>query len=197
MRLVAGLGNPGVEYAATRHNVGFAVADLLARRHGVLTWNRKFRGELATTDIGGKRVILLKPQTYMNRSGDSVQAACAFYRIPPTEIIVTHDDIDFALGRIAVKTGGGHGGHKGLQSITSHLGPEFVRLRLGVGRPEHGDVSNYVLGPFRGADIKIVDEMLERAADAVEVILGDSVKAAQNRFNKKPALVAEDPAPES
>ena len=190
MKLVAGLGNPGQEYAATRHNVGFMVADLLAARLGVYTWSRKFKGRLATGDLGGERVILLKPETYMNLSGDSVQPAVAFYRLEPADLVVIHDDVDFELGRLAVKVGGGHGGHKGLRSIGQRLGLDYVRVRLGVGRPARGDVSNHVLGAFKGDERAVIDELVERAADAVEAIIRDGAKQAQNRFNRHASSTA-------
>jgi len=187
MRLVAGLGNPGEEYAATRHNVGFAVADRLAERWRANAWSRKFRGLVASAEVDGERRLLLKPQTYMNLSGESIQAACAFYRIEPVAVVVVHDDIDFELGRIQVKFGGGHGGHKGLGSTIAHIGRDFARVRLGVGRPARRGVVEHVLGGFGRAEQPIVAEMIERAADAVETILNDGVTAAQNAFNVRAA----------
>ncbi|MBN2359719.1 MAG: aminoacyl-tRNA hydrolase [Deltaproteobacteria bacterium] len=183
MRLVAGLGNPGEEYAATRHNVGFAVVELLAERWHSGAWSRKFRGLFASAEVEGERRLLLKPQTYMNLSGESIQAACAFYRVEPGDVVAVHDDIDFELGRVQVKFGGGHGGHKGIGSTISHLGRDFARVRLGVGRPAHEDVVGHVLGGFRRSEQPIVVAMVKRAADAVEAILRDGVRAAQNAFN--------------
>jgi PTH1 family peptidyl-tRNA hydrolase len=187
MQLVAGLGNPGEEYAATRHNVGFAVADLLSERWRAAPWSRKFRGLVASAEVDGERRLLLKPLTYMNLSGESIQAACAFYRIEPVDIVVVHDDIDFELGRIQIKFGGGHGGHKGLGSTIAHLGRDFARVRLGVGRPARHDVVGHVLGGFHKVEQPIVDEMIGRAAVAVETILRDGVNKAQNAFNVRAA----------
>lgn len=192
MKLVAGLGNPGEEYAATRHNVGFAVADLLAERWRAGSWTKKFRGLVASIDLHGERCWLLKPQTYMNLSGESVQAACAFYQIEPADVVVVHDDIDFELGRIQIKFGGGHGGHKGIGSTIAHLGRDFVRVRLGVGRPARDNVVDHVLGGFHRSEQPIVDEMIVRATDAVESILRDGYRKAQNAFNVRAGDDEED-----
>jgi PTH1 family peptidyl-tRNA hydrolase len=149
--LVVGLGNPGREYASTRHNVGFLVADELARRHDG-SWRSKFSGDLADVRLGGARVGLLKPQTYMNESGRSVAAAARFYKVDPAELLAVHDEVDLELGRMQARSGGGLAGHNGLRSLAAALGtPEFLRLRVGVGRPERGDarpVADWVLSPF-------------------------------------------------
>jgi PTH1 family peptidyl-tRNA hydrolase len=137
--LVVGLGNPGREYARNRHNVGYLVADELARRHGG-TWRSKFSGQLAEIRLDGHKVALLKPETYMNESGRSVGAAARFFKVDPDAVLVIHDEGDFDLGRLEVKYGGGLGGHNGLRSLAQHLKtPDFLRLRIGVGRPERGD----------------------------------------------------------
>ncbi|MDQ3866657.1 MAG: aminoacyl-tRNA hydrolase, partial [Actinomycetota bacterium] len=132
--LVAGLGNPGREYASTRHNVGFMVCDELARRHGG-SFRSKFSGELAELRIDGARVALLKPLTFMNESGRAVGEAMRFYRLAPADVVVFHDELDLPPGKLRVKTGGGHAGHNGLRSITAHIGAEFRRVRLGIGHP--------------------------------------------------------------
>jgi len=184
--LVVGLGNPGREYATTRHNVGFMVADELARRHGG-SWRSKFSGEVADLRVDGARLALLKPQTYMNESGRSVAAAATFYRVDPESLLAIHDEVDLDLGRMQARLGGGLAGHNGLRSLASALRtPEFLRLRIGVGRPERGDprpVSDWVLSPFEPeAD---VGALVGRAADAVEALVRDGLEEAQQRFNER------------
>jgi len=185
--LVAGLGNPGREYAATRHNVGFLVADELARRHGG-SWRSKFSGDLSELRVDGARAALLKPQTYMNESGRSVGAAVRFYKLPPGQLLVVHDEVDLELGRLQARAGGGLAGHNGLRSLGQHLGSQaFLRLRVGVGRPERGDprpVADWVLSPFD--DVVDVEGLVGRAADAVEAVARDGVEEAQQRFNERP-----------
>ncbi len=184
--LVAGLGNPGREYAPTRHNVGFMVCDELARRHGG-TFRSKFSGELGELRLDGERVSLLKPQTYMNESGRSVGAAARFFKVPPERLLVVHDEVDLETGRLQARAGGGLAGHNGLRSIAEHLGTqEFLRLRVGVGRPERGDprpVADFLLSPF-AADVD-VDKLVARAADCVETIAGEGLEEAQRRFNER------------
>jgi PTH1 family peptidyl-tRNA hydrolase len=185
--LVAGLGNPGREYARTRHNVGFMVCDELARRHEG-SFRAKFSGELAETRLDGGRLALLKPQTYMNESGRSVGAAVRFFKILPERLLVLHDEVDLDPGRLQARLGGGLAGHNGLRSLARHLKTqEFLRLRIGVGRPERGDprpVADFVLGPF---DEHVdVEALVARAADAVETIAREGLEEAQNRFNERP-----------
>jgi PTH1 family peptidyl-tRNA hydrolase len=184
--LVAGLGNPGREYADTRHNIGFMVADELARRHGG-SWRGKFSGELAELRLDGLRLALLKPQTYMNESGRSVGAAVRFFKVDPEAVVVVHDEVDLEPGRMQARLGGGLAGHNGLRSVAHHLGTgDFARLRIGVGRPERGDprpVADFVLSPF-GPDVD-VDALVARAAGAVEAIAREGVEEAQNRFNER------------
>jgi PTH1 family peptidyl-tRNA hydrolase len=184
--LVVGLGNPGREYATTRHNVGFMVADELARRHGG-SWRSKFSGEVADVRLDDARVALLKPQTYMNESGRSVAAAARFYKVDPVDLLAAHDEVDLDLGRLQARLGGGLAGHNGLRSVAAALGtPEFLRLRIGVGRPERGDprpVADWVLSPFE-PDVD-VGGMVARAADAVETLVGDGLDEAQQRFNER------------
>jgi PTH1 family peptidyl-tRNA hydrolase len=184
--LVAGLGNPGREYAATRHNVGFMVVDELARRLGG-SWREKFSGELAEVRLDGLRIALLKPLTYMNESGRSVGAAARFFKVEPEDLLVVHDEVDLDPGRLQVRLGGGLAGHNGLRSVASALGtPEFGRVRIGVGRPERGDprpVADFVLSAFPAeVDGQV---LVSRAADAVEAIARDGVEEAQNRFNER------------
>jgi PTH1 family peptidyl-tRNA hydrolase len=182
--LAAGLGNPGREYADTRHNVGFMVVDELARRHGG-TFRSKFSGDLSELRIDGHRVALLKPQTYMNESGRSVQPAVKFFKVEPEALLVVHDEVDLELGRLQARLGGGLAGHNGLRSVAKSLGtPEFTRLRIGVGRPERGDprpVADWVLTRF--PDEIDVEALVSRSADAVETLLRDGLDQAQRDFN--------------
>ena len=184
--LVVGLGNPGREYATTRHNVGFMVADELARRHGG-SWRSKFSGEVADVRLDGARLALLKPQTFMNESGRPVAAAAKFYKVNPGDLLAVHDEVDLDLGRMQARLGGGLAGHNGLRSLASALRtPEFLRLRIGVGRPERGDprpVSDWVLSPFE-PEVD-VGALVGRAADAVETLVRDGLEEAQQRFNER------------
>ena len=184
--LVAGLGNPGREYADTRHNVGFLVADELARRHGG-SFRSKHSGELAEIRLDGLRLALLKPQTFMNESGRSVGAAARFYKVEPDALLAVHDEVDLEPGRLQVRLGGGLAGHNGLRSIAQHLGtPDFLRLRIGVGRPERGDprpVADFVLSRFP-AEFD-VEELVGRAADSVETLSREGLEEAQQKFNER------------
>jgi PTH1 family peptidyl-tRNA hydrolase len=182
--LVVGLGNPGREYANNRHNVGWMIVDELARRHGG-SWRSKFSGQLAEIRIDGHKVALLKPETYMNASGGPVSAAARFFKVEPESVLVVHDEGDFDLGRLQVRLGGGFAGHNGLRSIAQHLKTQdFLRLRVGVGRPERGDrrpLADYVLSDFEPADD--AEAIVARAADAVETLDGEGLESAQQRFN--------------
>jgi PTH1 family peptidyl-tRNA hydrolase len=188
--LLVGLGNPGAKYAANRHNIGFMVVERWLDRHGTAgasEWREKFNGRTATLTHDGERVVLLEPLTYMNRSGQSVQAAAAFFHVPPQRMIVVHDEVDFELARIAVKRGGGHGGHNGLRDIIASIGsPEFIRIRIGVGRPTRGEVADWVLSDFNAEERSIeLPRMIERGEEAVTAILRDGVAAAMNTVNGK------------
>ena len=182
--LIVGLGNPGREYARHRHNAGWMVLDELARRHSA-SWKGKFNGQLAELRLDGHRVALLKPETYMNESGRSVAAAARFYKLEPDAILVVHDEGDFDLGRLQARKGGGSAGHNGLRSIAQHLKtPEFMRLRIGVGRPGRGDrrpLADYVLSNFEPGDDP--DTLIARAADAVETLDAEGLERAQAQFN--------------
>jgi PTH1 family peptidyl-tRNA hydrolase len=184
--LVVGLGNPGREYASTRHNVGFMVADELARRHGG-SWRSKFSGEVADVRIDDARLALLKPHTYMNESGRAVASAVKFYKVDPEDLLAVHDEVDLDVGRMQARLGGGLAGHNGLRSVATALKtPDFLRLRIGVGRPERGDprpVADWVLSPFEpDAD---VGALVGRAADAVETLVWEGLEEAQQRFNER------------
>jgi peptidyl-tRNA hydrolase, PTH1 family len=182
--LIAGLGNPGREYAATRHNAGWMVVDELARRHDG-SWRSKFSGRVAEIRLEGSRLALIKPETYMNESGKSIAAAARFFKVPVEAVLVVHDDVDLDEGRLQARLGGGLAGHNGLRSIAQAFGSqEFLRLRIGVGRPGRGDrrsVADYVLGPF--APETDVEALVGRSADAVETIAREGLGAAQQRFN--------------
>ena len=182
--LIAGLGNPGREHARDRHNVGWMVVEELARRHNG-SFRSKFNGRLAETRIGDARVALLEPETYMNESGRSISAAARFFKVLPEDVLVVHDDVDLEIGRLQARAGGGLAGHNGLRSIAQILGTsEFLRLRVGVGRPGRGDprpVADYVLSSFAAEDD--VEGIVSRSADAVESVLREGLVAAQQRFN--------------
>ena len=182
--LVVGLGNPGREYEHNRHNAGRMVVEELARRHGA-GFRSKFSGRLADLRLDDHRVALLAPETYMNDSGSSVGGAVRFFKVPLASLLVVHDEGDFDLGRLQVRLGGGLAGHNGLRSITQQLGSqEFLRLRIGVGRPGRGDprpLADYVLSPFAAEDDP--DALVSRAADAIETLARDGLDEAQRRFN--------------
>lgn len=184
--LLVGLGNPGARYARTRHNIGFMAVDAWCdRRSPRPSFGEKWKAQVATANLPGSgRVVVVKPQTFMNRSGQSVVPAAQFHRAPPAQIVVVHDEIDFNLGRLAVKKGGGHGGHNGLRDIVQLLGSgEFLRIRLGIGRPVHGEVADYVLSDFLPDERSSVDDLLERAVRAIDCVTTEGVVTAMNKFN--------------
>ncbi|HPY25109.1 MAG TPA: aminoacyl-tRNA hydrolase [Mycobacterium sp.] len=181
--LVIGLGNPGPQYAKTRHNVGFMVADLLAARIGApFTVHKKSGAEIVTGRLGGRPVVLAKPRTYMNESGRHVGPLAKFYSVPPGDVIVLHDELDIAFGRIRLKLGGGEGGHNGLRSLVNALGTkDFQRVRIGIGRPPgRKDPAAFVLEPFNATERDEVPTICEQAADATELLLELGVEPAQN-----------------
>ena len=181
--LLVGLGNPGTEYAQTRHNVGFMAVDELVRRYCFDSFRDKFKGQLANGTIGGQKVMILKPTTYMNLSGESVLATCSFFKIKPEEVIVFHDDMDLAVGKVKVKRGGSAGGHNGLKSIDSHIGQNYVRVRIGVGRPERKeDVVNWVLHGFNPNDRKIIDDVISGIMKHIPLLLQGNEQTFMNRL---------------
>lgn len=198
MFLVAGLGNPGRKYESTRHNIGFDIADKLALTLGLERWKKGFSGLYCETHINGEKVLILKPGTYMNRSGDSVAGAAGFFKVPPDSIIVVHDELDLPIGRIRVKSGGGSAGHKGIDSIIERLGSrDFSRVRVGIGKPVQGaDVVGHVLSGFSGTERELLDEVAGRSVEAVMEIMKGGVESAMNKFNTKPKQ-DEDPALEN
>jgi PTH1 family peptidyl-tRNA hydrolase len=178
MRLFVGLGNPGAKYAGNRHNIGFMALDRIAADHGFGPWKKAHHGQAAEGRLGLEKVVLLKPETFMNLSGQSVQSAVTFYKLALAEVTVFHDELDLAPGRCRVKTGGGHAGHNGLRSIHQHLGEAYNRVRLGIGHPGHKDaVAAYVLHDFAKADQDWLDDLLRGVSDgAVALAAGDTAK---------------------
>ncbi|MGR3760292.1 aminoacyl-tRNA hydrolase [Roseobacteraceae bacterium NS-SX3] len=215
MKLFVGLGNPGSKYANNRHNIGFMALDRIAGDHGFSPWKSKFQGEISEGALGGSKVLLLKPQTFMNRSGQSVGEAMRFYKLTPADVTVFHDELDLAPGKCRVKQGGGHAGHNGLRSIHSHIGADYGRVRLGIGHPGHKDaVAGYVLRDFPKADEGWLDGLLRGIADGAPALAaGDGGKfmnavalrtAPPRSSNSKPKPDAkpaknarEEPAPDT
>ncbi|MBA0049392.1 aminoacyl-tRNA hydrolase [Streptomyces sp. AJS327] len=187
--LVVGLGNPGPQYAGNRHNVGFLVADLLAERMGGSFRTHKSRaqvveGRIGDPATGSHRVVLAKPMSFMNLSGGPVSALCGFYKLPLSEVLVIHDELDIGFGALRLKYGGGDNGHNGLKSITKTLGPDYHRLRFGVGRPPgRMPVADYVLRDFSAPERKELDYLVDRATDAVEALILDGLERAQRTYN--------------
>jgi len=202
MRLFVGLGNPGAKYAQNRHNVGFMALDRIAGDHGFGGWKARFQGQVSEGVLGSEKVVLLKPGTFMNLSGQSVGEAMRFYKLTPADVVVFHDEIDLAPGKCRVKTGGGHAGHNGLRSIHQHIGPDYVRVRIGVGHPGHKDaVAGYVLRDFAKAEQGWLDDLLRGIGDgAADLAKGDGARflnAVGLRMSPpKPARAAPAKAPE-
>ncbi|WP_299202042.1 aminoacyl-tRNA hydrolase [uncultured Tateyamaria sp.] len=178
MKLIVGLGNPGAKYARNRHNIGFMVLDRIASDHGFPAWKSKHQGVVSEGRFGSDRAVLLKPETYMNKSGDSVGAAMRFYKLDAEDVIVLHDEIDLAPGKVRWKVGGGHAGHNGLRSLHAHIGADYARVRLGVGHPGHKDaVPSYVLRDFPKADEAWLDDVIHGCSDgAPHLATGDGPK---------------------
>ncbi|NNU79427.1 aminoacyl-tRNA hydrolase [Halovulum dunhuangense] len=202
MKILAGLGNPGAKYDRTRHNIGFMAVDAIAGAQGFGPWRAKFQGQVAEGTIGTEKVLLLKPETYMNLSGQSVGEAMRFYKLTPADVIVFHDELDLAPGKMRVKTGGGHAGHNGLRSLHQHIGADYLRVRLGIGHP--GDkalVSHYVLSPFAKADEDWLTDLLDGIGRAVpHLVAGDASRfqtavAARPAARPAPKPQAAPPAP--
>jgi PTH1 family peptidyl-tRNA hydrolase len=182
MLLLAGLGNPGPTHAGNRHNIGFMAADAIARRHSLSPWSKKFQGLLAEGTLAGEKILLLKPQTFMNLSGQSVGEAMRFYKLAPSSLIVFYDELDLAPGKVRVKTGGGSGGHNGIRSIDQHVGKEYRRVRIGIGHPGvktrgHG----HVLGDFAKADSEWLEPLLSSIADNAPLLMNDDGSSFMNR----------------
>ncbi len=187
MLAVLGLGNPGDEYRATRHNVGFRVLECLAAQCGEQFSRKRFRSMVAEVRLGGEKVILCEPQTYMNKSGDAARAVLDFYKLEPTGMLVVCDDFHLELGRIRARREGSSGGHNGLESVAGQLGTrDFPRLRLGIGEARHDSV-DYVLGRFRAEEQEVISETIQRSADAVRCWAEEGIAACMNRFNARSA----------
>jgi peptidyl-tRNA hydrolase, PTH1 family len=192
VKLVVGLGNPGTKYERTRHNVGFRALDEIARRHSFRTPREKFNGLIAEGEIGGERVIVLKPQTFMNNSGESVAPAARFYKIEPEDVVVIYDELDLAQGKVRVKRGGGNAGHNGLRSVDAHLGVDYWRVRLGIGHPGAKElVLGYVLQNFSSDEESWLDRLMPALAEALPLLLDGQDSA----FMSKVALLTDPPAP--
>ena len=193
MKLIAGLGNPGSKYAGTRHNAGFRALNHLAEKYGIQVGENRFNGLIGRGVIEGEKVILVKPLTFMNNSGQCVRAAADYYRIAPEDIIIIYDDISLAPGQLRIRKNGSAGGHNGVKSLIAHLGgQDFARIRVGVGeKPEGWDLADYVLGVPSGAEKVSVDEGIEKAAEAAAYILKEGMDQAMNRYNRR-TLTAED-----
>ena len=187
MHLVVGLGNPGRRYVQTRHNVGFMVIENLANR-----WTIPADGKQLGALVGGGRIadskaMVVRPQSFMNRSGQPVRSLMGYFKLESTDVIVVHDDLDLPFGRVQIKRSGGHGGHNGLRDINKHVGNEYVRIRMGIGRPPEGwDTADYVLGKWNPEEKSEMESILDRGADAVEGVLRIGLDAAMNEFNQRP-----------
>ncbi len=190
MKLICGLGNPGREYERHRHNVGFMIVDELCRRTRIELTQDKFDARIGQGSIGGEKVLLIEPQTFMNRSGYSVAQACRFYKIALTDVLVAYDELDLPFGRLQFKAGGGAGGHNGIRSLIEQLGGDgFTRLRFGIGKPEGPNakerVVGHVLGNFSGEENKELTSLLERAAEMADSWTREGLQAAMNRYNRR------------
>ncbi|MEM9438079.1 MAG: aminoacyl-tRNA hydrolase [Pseudomonadota bacterium] len=206
MQLFVGLGNPGPKYARNRHNIGWMAVERIAEDHGFAPWRAKFQGSVSEGTLGGEKVLLLKPETFMNKSGQSVGEAMRFYRLAPEDVTVFHDELDLAPGKLKVKQGGGHAGHNGLRSIHGHITEAYRRVRMGIGHPGHKDaVSGYVLRDFPKADDAWLDDLLRGISDgSAELAKGDNgrfmnavaLRTAPPRSSKSQPKAAPPPTPE-
>jgi PTH1 family peptidyl-tRNA hydrolase len=202
MKLFVGLGNPGARYAGNRHNIGFMAAEAIASEHGFGPWRRRFQGQTSEGRLGGDKVFLLCPETFMNLSGQAVGEAMRFFKLSPADVTVFHDELDLAPGKVRVKTGGGHAGHNGLRSIASHIGPDFTRIRLGIGHPgDRNRVSDYVLSDFAKADRDWLEPLIDAIAREAPLLVSDGAAVFQQmvarRLAPPPAPKSTTPAPET
>jgi PTH1 family peptidyl-tRNA hydrolase len=184
MLLLVGLGNPGARYVGTRHNVGFMAVQAIAKRHGIGPWRRRFQGVACEGTLGGARVLLLLPGTFMNESGRAVAEAAHFYKLPLVDITVFHDEIELPPGKVRIKVGGGIAGHNGLRSISEHIGNDYRRVRIGVGHPGHKDlVEHYVLSDFAKSEQRWVEALTEILADNVDFLVRSEDASFQNKVH--------------
>ncbi|MGB5556813.1 MAG: aminoacyl-tRNA hydrolase [Paracoccaceae bacterium] len=199
MQLFVGLGNPGAKYARNRHNIGYVAVDRIAADHGFGPWRSKFNGSISEGRLGGEKVVLLKPETFMNLSGQSVGAAMQFYRLDPGDITVFHDELDLAPGKCRTKTGGGHAGHNGLRSLHGHIGESYARVRLGIGHPGHKDrVAAYVLHDFAKADEAWLDDLIRGVSKGAPALAAGDTSGFMNAVALQvnpPRSKADKPAP--
>lgn len=204
MKLFVGLGNPGAKYARNRHNIGFLAVDRIAEDHGFGPWKSKFQAEISEGRLGREKVLLIKPQTFMNRSGQSVGEAMRFYKLESTDVVVFHDELDLAPGKLRVKAGGGHAGHNGLRSIHEHIGAAYDRVRLGIGHPGRKEmVSGYVLSDFAKSETSWLDDVLRGVSDGAPYLAQDeggkfmnavALRTAPPRSSKTAAPKADTPS---
>ncbi|MGE6741641.1 aminoacyl-tRNA hydrolase [Allorhizobium pseudoryzae] len=207
MLIIAGLGNPGGKYAGNRHNIGFMAVDAIQRRPGFSPWSKKFKAEISEGELAGDKVLLMKPQTFMNLSGDAVGEAMRFYKLGPQNIVAIYDELDLAPAKARIKVGGGHGGHNGVKSLDAHCGKDYRRLRLGIGHPGNKDlVHGYVLGDFAKVDRDWLEPLLDAIADNAEMLVKNEDSQLMNKLalavgakadeeTAKPAKAAKDPKP--
>jgi peptidyl-tRNA hydrolase, PTH1 family len=204
MLIIAGLGNPGTQYAGNRHNIGFMAVDEIQRRPGFAPWSKKFKALISEGEIAGEKILLMKPQTFMNVSGESVGEAMRFYKLGPENIVAVYDELDLVPGKARIKTGGGHGGHNGIKSLDAHCGKDYRRLRLGIGHPGHKDrVQGHVLGDFAKSDRDWLEPLLAALADNAEMLvkgedsqlLNKLALATGTKADDEPAKPAKAPKP--
>ncbi|MBB3462108.1 aminoacyl-tRNA hydrolase [Rhizobium sp. BK377] len=183
MLIIAGLGNPGAKYAGNRHNIGFMAVDAIYRRHSFSPWSKKFKAEISEGELAGEKVLLIKPQTFMNLSGEAVGEAMRFYKLQPSDLVVIYDELDLPAGKARLKTGGGHGGHNGIKSLDAHCGKEYRRLRLGIGHPGVKElVHNHVLGDFAKVDSDWLEPLLDTLADNAEMLVRKEDSQLMNKI---------------
>ena len=182
MRLLVGLGNPGKEYALTRHNMGFMAVDEIVRRFSFSPWKKEFKGLVCSGEIEKEKVILLKPETYMNLSGEAVQEAVHFYKLNPADVIVFHDELDLPVGKMKVKVGGSPAGHNGLKSIDNHIGPDYMRVRIGIDNNKQIPTPDYVLGKPSSEDFKVLEQEFTQIAENISFLISGDISGFLNKI---------------
>ncbi|TCS04768.1 aminoacyl-tRNA hydrolase [Rhizobium sp. BK418] len=198
MLIIAGLGNPGAKYAGNRHNVGFMAVDAIYRRHSFSPWSKKFKAEISEGELAGEKVLLIKPQTFMNLSGEAVGEAMRFYKLQPSDLVAIYDELDLPAGKTRLKTGGGHGGHNGIKSLDAHCGKEYRRLRIGIGHPGVKElVHNHVLGDFAKADNAWLEPLLDTLADNAEMLVRNEDSQLMNKLALALGSKADEEKPKS
>ena len=182
MRLLVGLGNPGQEYAKTRHNMGFMAVDEIVRRFSFTPWKKGFKGQISSGEIEGEKIVILKPETFMNLSGEAVQEATHFYKLTPADVIVFHDELDLPVGKMKVKVGGSPAGHNGLKSIDSHIGIDYMRVRIGVDNNKNIPTADYVLAKPSAEDFKILEQEFAQISDNVAFLIHGDISSFLNKI---------------